>query len=71
MKSDFTIPLSAVSHVHDGKFFDSDGSVVVLPSNVCVDLDDDCTLESFGGQIHRLNCYLWDTSRGTCPFVSD
>lgn len=68
---DFTVPLSAVKHVHDGCFFDTDGAIVALPPNVCIDLDDDCTLEAFEGQIYRVNCYAWDRSRGKCPFVAD
>jgi hypothetical protein len=71
MRSDFTVPLSAVRHVHDGKFFDTDGSVVALPPHVCADLDDDCTLEAFEDQSRRLGCYRWNISRGQCPFVAD
>jgi hypothetical protein len=66
---DYTVPLSEVKAVKDGRFHDSDGSVYVLPRNVCIDLDDDCRLDEHMTQLKRMNCARYEPWRGRCPFV--
>lgn len=71
MKADpFHTPLSQVQHVIDGQFFDTDGSIYVLPPNVCKDLDDDCTLDKMCRE-RRIGCADYNRRRGKCPFVPD
>lgn len=68
---DFTTPISEVRAVSKGIFTDSDGSLYAIPSAVCIDLDDECTIEYMESDSRRLNCSRYQPSRGKCPFVGD
>lgn len=72
----YNTPLAQVARVHDGVFYDDDGSLYVLPENTCAALDDDCACTKMTkdrrqccarGELHGINL----ASEGQCPFIPD